>query len=347
MGLHVRLERTSVHITNQTPPSPLVPHISMRPGLRLGSLGESSTLTRLQRKIILAMICMKQMSSLVALLLVVVAPLTVDAEKIVRDVTFATIGDKTLKLDLYLPDESPAGLIVWVHGGAWRGGSRSGVDLKGLTAHGWALASVDYRLSNEAHFPAQAHDIKAAIRFLRAHAAEYGYPETRFVIAGSSAGGHLAAIVGVTNGDPELEGSIGDNRSESSAVQCLVILYGASDLTTILNQSTPHGLSVRGPALTLLLGGQPEAVPALAKLASPVFQVDASDPPLLLEHGDQDPQMPINQSHELAGAYEKWGLPVVFKVMHGSGHGGPAFTTEANLAFIDSFLREQLVNVND
>jgi acetyl esterase/lipase len=271
------------------------------------------------------------------------ATVTARAEQIVRDVTFVTTRETALKLDLYLPDAGrSAGLIVWVHGGAWRGGSRKDVDLKGMVDRGWAVASVDYRLSTVARFPAQIHDIKAAIRFLRAHAVEYRYPTDRFVIAGSSAGGHLAALVGVTNGFAELEGTEGDAAGVSSDVQAIVDLYGASNLTTILAQSTPHGVSVRGPALDLLLGGQPDKKPELARLASPVFQVDASDPPLFLEHGDQDPQMPINQAHELQGAYEKLGLPVVFKVMHGSGHGGPAFVDDANLALIDQFLRAHL-----
>lgn len=264
------------------------------------------------------------------------------AETVERGIPFARVGDTELKLDLYRPEGPPAGVIVWVHGGAWRGGSREGVDLKGLTAHGWAVASVDYRLSTQARFPAQIHDIKAAIRFLRARAVALGLPADRFVIAGSSAGGHLAAVVGVTNGHPELEGTVGDDRTTSSDVQAIVDLYGASNLTTILRQSTPHGLNVRGPALDLFLGGQPDAVPELARLASPVFHVDANDPPLLLMHGDQDPQMPINQSHELAGAYEQAGRPVVFKVMHGSAHGGPAFTDAAALRLIDTFLRGHL-----
>ena len=267
----------------------------------------------------------------------------VRAERIVQNLTFATVGDVRLQLDLYLPDSAkPAGLIVWVHGGAWRAGSRKSVDLKGMVNRGWAVASVDYRLSTVARFPAQIHDIKAAIRYLRAHAADYNLPSSRFVIAGSSAGGHLAAVVGVTSGHAALEGTVGDFTAQSSAVQAIVDLYGASNLTTILKQSTPYGLNMRMPALDLLLGGQPEAVVELAKLASPVFQVDASDPPLFLAHGDQDPQMPINQSHELKGAYEKLGLPVVFKVMHGSAHGGPAFTDEGSLAQIDSFLRAHL-----
>ena len=267
---------------------------------------------------------------------------TVHAEQVVPDVTFATDGDTELKLDLYLPDGAPAGLIIWVHGGAWRGGSRANVDLRGMTARGWAIASVDYRLSTVARFPAQAHDIKAAIRFLRAHAADYGYPANRFAIAGSSAGAHLAALVGVTNGVAALEGTVGNNSAVSSDVQAIIDLYGASNLTTILKQSTPHGLNVRVPALELLLGGQPDAVPELARLASPAFHVDASDPPLLLQHGDQDPQMPVNQALELLGAYEAAGLPVDFKIMHGSAHGGPAFTDDANLARIDAFLREHL-----
>jgi acetyl esterase/lipase len=263
-------------------------------------------------------------------------------EPVTRGIPFATVDGTELKLDLYRPDGPPAGLIVWVHGGAWRGGSREGVDLKGLTAFGWAVASVDYRLSTQAKFPAQIHDIKAAVRYLRAHAADLGLPADRFVIAGSSAGGHLAAVVGVTNGHRELEGTVGHHREASSDVQAIVDLYGASNLTTILQQSTPHGLSVRMPALDLFLGGQPEAVPDLARLASPVYHVDANDPPLLLMHGDQDPQMPINQSHELAGAYGKFNRPVVFKVRHGAAHGGAAFTDDASLRLIDEFLRRHL-----
>jgi acetyl esterase/lipase len=266
------------------------------------------------------------------------------AGKIVRDVKFASASEVPLALDMYLPERGapPIGLIVWVHGGAWRAGSRSAVDLAGMTARGWAVACVDYRLSSVAKFPAQVFDIKAAIRYLRAHAADYGYPPGRFVIAGSSAGGHLAALVGVSNGERALEGAEGSDVQVSSNVQAIVSLYGASNLTSILSQSTPHGLSVRVPALELLLGGQPDAVSELARQASPVFHVDASDPPLLLLHGDQDDQMPINQSHELQGAYEKLGLRAQLIVVHGSGHGGAAFTTASNLDLIDHFLRQQL-----
>jgi dipeptidyl aminopeptidase/acylaminoacyl peptidase len=129
----------------------------------------------------------------------------------------------------------------------------------------------------------------------------------------------------------------------SSDVQAIVSLYGASNLTSILSQSSPHGLSVRVPALDLLLGGQPDAQPALAKLASPVFHVDASDPPLLMFHGAQDDQMPIQQSRELEAAYQNAGLPVQLEVVPGAGHGGAVFADAAHLERIDQFLRAWLL----
>jgi dipeptidyl aminopeptidase/acylaminoacyl peptidase len=109
-------------------------------------------------------------------------------------------------------------------------------------------------------------------------------------------------------------------------------------LTTILAQSTPFGLGIRRPAVESLLGVAPDAAPATAQLASPVFQVSAADPPLLLLHGDQDPQMPINQSHELEGAYQKAGLPAELVVIHGAAHGGGAFYDAERAALVVQFL---------
>ena len=149
----------------------------------------------------------------------------------------------------------------------------------------------------------------------------------------------MAALAGVSNGNAELEGDIGNDRKQSSDVQGIMSFYGAANLRTILKQSTPHGLEVRLPALDLLLGGQPEAVPALARLASPVFHVDRRDPPLLLLHGDQDPQMPINQSLELLGAYQRVKAPVQLEVVHGTGHGGAMFYDAERLEIVRQFLK--------
>jgi acetyl esterase/lipase len=260
-----------------------------------------------------------------------------------RDVEYARADQHSLLLDLYVPsDQDAPPLIVWVHGGAWRSGSKMDVPIRQLVERGFAIASVDYRLSPVARFPAQVHDIKAAIRYLRARQRVHGYDSSRVVIAGSSAGGHLAALVGVSNGVTALEGSVGEHAQASSDVQAIVSFYGASNLQTILSQSTPHGLKVRVPALELLLGGQPDAQAELARLASPVAHVDERDPPLLLIHGDQDPQMPIDQAHELNAAYRKAGRYVALEVVRGGVHGGKGFYEPEMLGRVERFLQTQL-----
>jgi acetyl esterase/lipase len=264
------------------------------------------------------------------------------------DLEYAEAGGQPLKLDLYQPSEPHAPLLVWLHGGRWEVGSKERMPLGGLLERGYAIASLDFRPASRARFPEQVHDVKAALRFLRARAADYGYDATRIGILGESSGGHLAALVGTTNGRAELEGSLGEHLGVSSDVHAIVSYFGASDLLTILAQSTPYGLGIREPALKTLLGALPNENEALARLASPVFQVDTQDPPLLLLHGDQDPQMPINQSHELEGAYERAGLDAKLIVVHGAGHGGGAFfdpeRTKVVAAFLDEHLRRNLAS---
>jgi acetyl esterase/lipase len=284
---------------------------------------------------------------LAALALFIFAGSVRAADDVIRptraDILFATVDGHPLKLDLYMPQGAAnPPLLVWVHGGSWQRGTKEGVDAIDLVRGGYAIASIDYRLSPVAKFPAQVHDIKAAIRYLRARAGEYGYDAARIGIMGSSAGAHLAALAGVTNGVPEYEGKVGANLTQSSEVRVIVSYYGASNLTSILRQSTPYGVGMRVPSLELLLGGGPEAKPELARMASPVFQVDARDPPLLLLHGDQDPQMPINQSHELHGAYQAKGLPVAFEVVHGAVHGDPLFYDAKRTALVKAFLDRYL-----
>ncbi|MCH7687399.1 MAG: alpha/beta hydrolase [Planctomycetes bacterium] len=267
--------------------------------------------------------------------------------RLLRDIQYAEVDKQKLLLDLYLPrDAGHHPLIVWVHGGAWRSGSKKSMPLKSLVEAGYAVASVDYRLSPVAKFPAQVHDCKAAIRFLRSKQQQYGYHAQRIGIAGSSAGGHLAALIGVTNHHEKLEGSVGGYFDQTSTVHAIVDYFGPTNLTTILNQSTPHGLGVRIPALQLLLGGQPENRPEIARLASPVFHVDAKDPPLLMIHGDQDPQVPINQSHELEGAYNKLGAEVQFEVVHGGAHGGKFFFDEQRNRVVKAFFDRNLRTKN-
>jgi len=259
------------------------------------------------------------------------------------DINYATVGGHQLALDLYMPtgvDNPP--LIVWVHGGRWTLGDKSEVPMV-FVAQGIATASLDFRMSTEARFPAMVHDIKAAIRFLRAKALEYGYRTDRLAIGGTSSGAHLASLVGVTNGHAVLEGTVGDHLDQSSDVHAILSYYGASNLTTILAQTMPEGLSVRVPALEDLLGGLPEQEHDMARLASPVKHVSRSAPPLMLLHGEQDPQMPINQSYELEAAYKSIGLDVHFDVLHGAAHGGEDdfFSKERNARAVQ-FLRRTI-----
>jgi acetyl esterase/lipase len=266
------------------------------------------------------------------------------AQSVHNDIEFAKVGEQALALDLYLPSQSAAPLVVYVHGGAWRAGDKTAGTrfATELVKAGFAVASVDFRQTTQAPFPANVHDIKASIRFLRAHAADYGYNVERIGITGESSGAHLAALVGVTNGHAELEGTVGADLSTSSAVQAIVSYFAATDLTTILEQSTPFGLNVREPGLKLLLGDLPKQKPELARLASPVFHVDAQDPPLYLLHGDRDPQMPINQSLQLFGVYKDAKLDVVFDPVHGAAHGGELFFAPAHQEPVVAFWRRVL-----
>ena len=258
------------------------------------------------------------------------------------DIEYARVDGLPLLLDLHRPSgvKQPP-LIVYVHGGAWRAGSKSDVPIADLLGHGFAIASVDYRLSTQARFPAQIHDIKAAIRFLRGKASLFDLNTERIAIIGSSAGGHLAALVGVTNGHTALEGRVGEHLDQSSEVSAIVSFYGASNLQSILGQSTEFGLTVRIPALKLLFGDVPEKVPSLAKLASPVAHLDKADPPLLLLHGDADPQMPHAQSKELVKTYQ---ASVKLITLPGSKHGGPEFYDEDHLKVVAVFLRQALTS---
>jgi acetyl esterase/lipase len=266
---------------------------------------------------------------------------TAQSTKDLKDVVYAEVGGRKLLLDLYMPSTPNPYLVIWVHGGAWHSGSKASPPLSFIEA-GYALASIDYRLSTEAKFPAQIHDIKAAIRYLRANAAKHGYRADKVAIAGSSAGAHLATLAGVTNNNQALEGTVGAYTQTNSSIQAILDYYGPTNFMTIMKQSTPHGVNVRGPALALLLGHTVDNAGKLAEQASPVLQVDAHDPPLLIFHGDQDVQVPINQSHELVGAYRTNKLNVQFEVVHGAGHTDKPYFEPHYQQIANKFLEDVL-----
>jgi acetyl esterase/lipase len=264
------------------------------------------------------------------------------AETPLRDIVFATVDSHKLQLDLFLPEgvRNPP-LVVFIHGGGWRNGSYKACRVKWLTQHGYAVASIGYRLTDKATFPAQVFDCKGAVRWLRAHAGTYGYNADRIGVAGTSAGGHLALMLGVTGGDKELEGEVGGNLDHSSKVQAVVDYFGPADLV-LRSKSQPEKTDLPDAPVRLLLGGPVSEKLELARQASPAFQVTAGDAPLLIIHGDKDQTVHLAQSRRMADAYKKQGLHVAFEVVAGAGHGGNAHFTRRYQTRVVRFLNGHL-----
>ena len=250
--------------------------------------------------------------------------------KVYKDIEYAKPDGKPQLLDLFVPEKAggPLPLVIWVHGGCWSMGNKQWQPIPALsmTAHGYAVATINYRLSGEAKWPAQIHDCKAAVRFLRAHARDYHLDPERFGAWGSSAGGHLVAMLGTAGGVKELEGDLG-NPGVSSRVQAVCDWFGPSDFLTIgkFPSNIKHD-SADGPEGKLF--GKPiHENEAMAKQASPTTYITKDDPPFLVMHGDKDMTVPYSQSEELAAALKKAGVWVKFITVPGGGHGmGPAQT---------------------
>lgn len=257
-----------------------------------------------------------------------------------RDITFAEVGGQQLKLDLYVPEANPAPpLVVWIHGGGWRKGSRKNPKLAAITKHGYALASVSYRFTDKAIFPAQIHDCKAAVRWLRANADRYGYNAKWIAVAGSSAGGHLALLMGVSGGVKDLEGKVGGNLDQSSKVQAIIDYYGPSDFV-LRGKTQPDRAYTEKSGSFALLGGlrDGKVTPKMEMFASPSNYVSADDPPLLIFHGDADNVVLLDQSQRIEKLYSESGLKVQLVTFSKAGHGGKQFTTGKHFETAKAFL---------
>ena len=252
-----------------------------------------------------------------------------------KDIEYVPGGGKSRTLDLYLPVSSgPMPLVIFIHGGGWRGGSKDGCPAKFLSGHGYAVASLNYRVSREAVFPAQIDDCRAAIKFLRAHAAEYMLDSAHVGVWGGSAGGHLAALLGTsaavdfsTMPAKVMEPGKVD---ETIAVQCVVEMYGASDFTLLMADKgqVEHGV---GKAAIQLMGSSADDPKLIEKSqwASPITYVRRDNPPFLLQHGDADRIMPLAQSRAMLAALQAAGVDATLTVMPGADHAGaPLFTAE-------------------
>jgi acetyl esterase/lipase len=263
-----------------------------------------------------------------------------------RGITYAHVGAIELKLDLHLPvkkSETPLPVLVWLHAGGWREGGRGFCPIANLAKEGFAVASISYRLTGQAIFPAQIEDCKAAVRWLRAHATEYNLDPDHIGACGESAGGHLAAMLGVTGGMPELEGTVGGNLQFSSRVQAVVALCAPVDFTSMLERASERSFwaklftsgnfnaakytFARTYALTKFLGGPVTAHPDLVRLSSPALHVSADSPPFLLFHGRHDPLIPISQSENFLKVLTVAGVESRLEILEVNTHGFGRFPT--------------------
>ena len=271
-----------------------------------------------------------------------VVPRANAAGKIIKDIEFAVVQGQSLKLDLYLPEKpKKSGLVVWIHGGGWRMGSKEKCFITWLPNHGYTVASISYRFSGVAKFPAQLHDCKGAVRWLRANARKYGYDSKNIFVAGASAGGHLTALMATTSGHKLLEGGVGGNLDQSSTIQAAIDYYGPTDFI-LRSKTQPSRANEKGSVVYELLGGGAHEKVAEAKLASACYHVTKDDPPLLVFHGTKDKTVLLDQSQSIQDSYNKAGLSIKLHIIDGAGHGGNIFYTGKNAHRLLEYLKDQM-----
>ncbi len=257
-----------------------------------------------------------------------------------KDLEYTRVGDSSLLLDLYYPKaaDNPVPVVVWVHGGGWKNGSKDICPATWLVEHGYAVASVNYRLVDQAQWPAQMDDCRAAIRWLRTNADGFQLDADRIAAWGGSAGGHLVALLGT------LDAPAGENPS--SRVQAVCDWYGPTDLLSMPANVLGNGRTLEDLASSngaKLLGKTVRDDPELAKQASALYHVSPDDPPFLIMHGEEDPAVPLDQSSRLYAALQDSKVASKLHVVAGAGHGGKEFQTpdirQTIVEFFDGVLR--------
>lgn len=244
--------------------------------------------------------------------------------RILRNLEYIPDGHKRNKLDLYLPeqtsDSKPLPLIIWIHGGAFLAGDKTYCPARRFANKGYAVASINYRLSQHAIYPAQIEDCKAAVRWLRANAGKYNIDPNRFGGWGESAGGHLVALLGTTGDIKEFDK--GENLKFSSNLQAACDFFGPTDFTKMDEFPGSMQHDAADSPESKLVGGPIQQNKQACQRANPITYVSRDDPPLLIVHGDKDPLVPYNQSEILYKALKDAGVQVKFHTVEGGGHGG-------------------------
>ena len=250
--------------------------------------------------------------------------------KVLRDLPYADTDNPRQRLDLVLPEKrignEPLPLVVWIHGGGWRNGDkRSGINRVApvVTTGRYVGATIGYRLSGEAQWPLQIHDCKAAIRWLRAHAKEYGIDPKRIAVWGSSAGGHLVSMLGVSGEVEVLEGKLGKHLDQSSRVQAVVNYYGPSALLLMNSKPSRIDHDAKESPESQLIGAPIQTVKEKTRQASPLTHVTRDDAPHLHVHGTDDPLVPFHQSQIYHAALKKAGVESTLITIQAGGHSAP------------------------
>lgn len=263
-----------------------------------------------------------------------------------RDIVFAETDEGELLLDIYTPDPRPPGklpVVVFVYGGGWLAGNKNQVQILGgplLARRGFAVVSTSYRLSDVATFPAQIHDVKASIGWIRANAEHYGFDTNAIGAWGASAGGHLVSLLAMTPEISTLEGDVGGDalRGYSSNVQAVVDYFGPTDLLS-------SGVNLQW-MVEKFLGGPIIERRALAELASPAHHIPGDSgkkiAPLLIVHGGEDKTVPVTQSTEFHTRLTAAGVDSTLHIVPGAGHGGDEFLTEHVHEMITAFFSRHL-----
>lgn len=267
-----------------------------------------------------------------------------DGVKVARELPYAPGGHERHKLDLYTPANTAPGaklpLVVWVHGGGWQNGSKNVCPALWLVPRGYAVASINYRLSSHATYPAQIEDCKTAVRWLRANASAHGIDGERIGVWGASAGGHLVALLGVTGDVKDFDK--GENLGTSSAVQAVCDFFGPTDFLQMNKfPSTIEHDSPTSPESKLIGGAIQENKEKVAR-ANPLTFVSRGDAPFLILHGDKDPLVPIHQSELLEAALKQAGVAVTLLKLEGAGHGGQPFNAPEQQQRIAAFFDQHL-----
>jgi acetyl esterase/lipase len=257
------------------------------------------------------------------------------------DLAYVQNGHERQKLDLFLPKpfnagDKPIPVILWIHGGGWSQGSRKQClpVREGYLEQGYAIASLGYRLSGDAIHPAQINDVMAAVVWLKKNATKYGLDRDHFAAWGSSAGGHLASLLGTFGGR--------EVGKDTSRVQAVVSYYGPTDFAAFVKTPGYERHADASSGESKLVGGPVLEKAEISKQVSPTTHVSKSSPPFLFVHGSADPVVPHNQSELLFDALKRSNVPARFHTIEGAGHGGPSFSDKKVLALVDQFLQYRL-----